>query len=197
MFHYEVEVGVDSGQMSVVPFSEWLKTDKLNCYAESSLIKIIDANPGDEVYVSVEYSDEGSWGIRIKEISAKVGVYPTGSPIGSFTVPDTGKIVVSDPCYIMDGDYYGDRKEGDLGIPGYDAACQATTGGEQAGMFSTGGGMGACSCTGYGDGVYPLRVGLGSDGKFAELTVDFFPEEWEDDDVENEGCDGWETISGS
>ena len=69
MFHYEVEVGVDSGQMSVVPFGEWLRTDRLNAYAESSLIKIIDANPGDEVYVSVEYSDEGDWGVRVKELS--------------------------------------------------------------------------------------------------------------------------------
>ena len=181
------EVAVDSGQMSIVPFSDFLSTR----YELRGIYKVIESTPGDMICISVGYTDEGGWGERISEISARVGKYDSnGSRVGSFTVPDNGKIVVSDPCYIMDGDFYG-YEPGATGIPGYDAACHASFGEAQAGMFSTGGGMGACSNSGIGDGCYPLRLSLDSNGKFVELTVDFFPKEWEDDHDEDEEHDDW------
>ena len=185
MFVYEV--GVDSGQISVMPYS-----DSFNFkYDETDLYKTIEANPGDEVFVSVEYSDQGEWGHRVRQITAKVGRGGlTGEVIGSFRVPANGKLVVSDPCYVLEGDFYG-YKEGHKGVPGYDAACHSTYTKENegvcgAGMFDTGDGMGACCTSGLGDGGYPLHLALDSNGKFSELTVDFFPEGWDDECEEEE-----------
>ena len=163
------EVMVDSGQMSIVPFSGLLSTK----YEQSGIYKIIEATPGDRICVSVSYIDQDGWGERVSEISARVGRY--------------------DPN--MDGDFYG-YEEGKLGTPGYDAACHTALGEAQAGMFNTGGGMGACSSSGFGDGTYPLRVSLDSNNKFRELSVDFFPEEWEDDCSEDEEQDLWPTVTG-
>jgi len=171
-------LGVDSGQMSIVPFGGAVDLTKYNHI--DGIFELIKAAPGARVCVSVEYNDQG----RVARLFAKVGRFSkSGNRVGSFEASNSGKVVIADPCYILSGDFYGFNEEAPK--PGYEAACQSTNNEHGAGMFDTGDGMGACSSTGYGDGCYPLRVRLDSNGNFTDLSIDFVEEENYDDDEEN------------
>jgi hypothetical protein len=89
-------------------------------------------------------------------------------------VVDSGQIILIDPCYLVDDDYYPDGPP--TGNP-YDTICRVTVGsgghGEVLGGFATG--------TLYGDGRYPVYAEMKGD-KIARLVISF------DDDEEPNAC---------
>jgi hypothetical protein len=91
---------------------------------------------------------------------------------------DSGQMMVVDPCYIRDNDFYGN-------------ACSASLSDNQAGAFSVTGNSSfadaVCSSTGYGDGMYPVFIEYEDCGDWGRrvksITVEF---------ISDEEYDGWD-----
>lgn len=101
---------------------------------------------------------------------------------------DSGQILLIDPCYVWGDDFFPD---GEPTGGNYDTACRITLGengaGEVAGGVVTG--------TYYGDGNYPVIAEMDSSGRILRVTIDFDPQDDEDDECWNCGestrwCDG-------
>ena len=100
---------------------------------------------------------------------------------------DSGQILLIDPCYVWDDNFTG------IGEPtggNYDAACRITLSDQQAGEVAGG----VVTSTAYGDGSYPVTATY-SGNRIVSITIDFDPQEDEDDECWNCGestrwCDG-------
>jgi len=89
--------------------------------------------------------------------------------LGKFGV-DSGQVLIIDPCYLddwKDGEVNFDIKKF---LNDYDECCKNTIDDKQGGEISKGG---VVSCTGYGDGEYPVYATV-EDGRVKELTIKFF-----------------------
>ena len=88
---------------------------------------------------------------------------------------DSGQIMVIDPCYAFNDEYFGVGGKPTGG--NYDAICRvslADTFGEfplPANGYSQG--IGVVTSSGYGDGNYPVFVDINDDGRVVELRIHF------------------------
>ena len=86
--------------------------------------------------------------------------------VGSVAV-DSGQIMLIDPCYIK-ADF-----ESEFNAPpalNYAGACRASLSEDKCGEF---GGLGFCTSSGYGDGLYPVYVKYDTSGRIAEVKIKF------------------------
>ena len=88
---------------------------------------------------------------------------------------DSGQIMISDPCYSLDGEY------GDTSTP-YGKCCEITTQAEQAQgevIIKGTGGSAVVSSTATGDGSYPVYATYTKGGQIKSLTIEF--DVWSED----------------
>jgi hypothetical protein len=108
--------------------------------------------------------------------------------IGSFGV-DSGQVLITDPCYLHDwkAEEFDDNKIKEMQASGkyeysYNGACAQTlndkNGGRGAGPIGIGC-DGVVSCTGFGDGCYPVYARY-VNGRVMEISIKFSEEEYED-----------------
>jgi hypothetical protein len=86
--------------------------------------------------------------------------------VGNVAV-DSGQIMLIDPCYIK-ADF-----ETEYNAPpalNYAGACKASLSSDGYGEF---GGLGFCTSSGYGDGLYPVYVKRDETGRVAEIKIKF------------------------
>ena len=97
---------------------------------------------------------------------------------------DSGQVIISDPCYIMEGDLefapdgsiaappVHDPKDGK--VAGYGHPCEVTLSDARVGEFPVKGfATAVASSSGYGDGNYPVYARKNDEGRVVELTIYF------------------------
>jgi hypothetical protein len=96
---------------------------------------------------------------------------------------DSGQVIISDPCYIMEGDLefapdgsvtatVHDPKDGK--VAGYAHPCEVTCSDARVGEFPVKGfATAVASSSGYGDGNYPVYAKKNDEGRVVELTIYF------------------------
>lgn len=164
------------------------------CYSNPTWCQEILHNvlPGDYV-ASVEYLDEGEWGVRVgslqaihvdhvnienhkwKRYSSNIGV--DSGQAGIFSLETYRK----DEHPIENGPYefiYTPWKE-DGGEKWYEKMCQRTLGSESFGVYD----QGCVSSSGYGDGSYELFV-IEQDGNVVGMKIEFIGEDNEEEEYE-------------
>ena len=101
----------------------------------------------------------------------KTGKNPPHTWLKAGTVPvDSGQVMLIDPCYIG-SDFpteYGDKPGTN---PDYAGACKASLTKAQCGNFAKG--LGFCTSTNIGDGVYPVYVQYDANGRIARVLIEF------------------------
>ena len=100
---------------------------------------------------------------------------------------DSGQILLIDPCYVWDDDFSPNGEP--TGLP-YDTACRITISDKRAGEVAGG----VVTGTAWGDGSYPVTAEFDSAGNVLRVTIDFDPQE-DEDECHNCGeslrwCDG-------
>jgi len=137
-------------------------------------------------------------GKRVKGTRVKVGEVPV----------DSGQVFVVDPCYVLDGEVeFEGNDDGQYVVSSdnpYSRACAASCSEEQAGPFRasevTHTPLGkpidlnavpdaVCASTGWGDGLYPVYIEYGDDGRVARLIVEFMENDkewWEEEGFDSE-----------
>jgi len=150
-------LGVDAGLMSFIQGSESGRFEP-NAWFEAVKVPV-QANA--QYLVSVELSDEGSWGERVAKLNI-AKVYRDGN----FTIQKgCTHILISDPCYILQDKYWGDF-------------CNTLHGKEQHGkadpfFIDHRGIQVAVSSSGYGDGCYDCDIETDDAGLLEEATIRF------------------------
>jgi len=94
---------------------------------------------------------------------------------------DSGQIMLTDPCYVSgfisdetnaDDLNEASQKQPQAAYPySYDGACHATCNVDGAGQLENVAGV--CVSSGHGDGVYPVYVEYGEEGRVARVTIEF------------------------
>ena len=97
---------------------------------------------------------------------------------------DSGQVIISDPCYIMEGDIefapdgsiaappVHDPKDGK--VASYGHPCEVTLSDARVGEFPVKGfATAVASSSGYGDGNYPVYAKKNDEGRVVELTIYF------------------------
>jgi hypothetical protein len=97
--------------------------------------------------------------------------------IGHIAV-DSGQAMVGDPCYLDEWEPWNDGSPFDhqakAGEYGYLGACNATL---TEGFGQLGSATAVVFSTGYGDGLYPVYAKINSEGRVAQVLIDFVGEE--------------------
>lgn len=151
--------------------------------------------------VEVIKSDEGSWGIRCKEIVAhhesityfqlqnwkpnhEIHVGVDSGQAGFYDRDSYRKdrLITEEPTFTA-----GHEGDGDLW---YDACCELTLSEESAGIIA---GTGVVSSSGYGDGSYPLFQITNEEGHVVALRLEFIGDEDETDNDEYHQCKNCDT----
>ena len=141
-----------------------------------------------------------------------IGKREEGTRVKVGEVPvDSGQVFVVDPCYVLDGDVAFEDDKVVTDNP-YSRACAASCSDANAGPFRasavTHTPLGkpidlnampdaVCTSTGWGDGLYPVYIEYGDDGRVARLIVEFMENDkewWEEEgfDSEYEAVDHYE-----
>lgn len=182
MEYKDYEVGVDSGQMAIIPIEG--TNDRVWCSGPE-----VDLGGPGEYDCYIDTYDSGDWGVRVSRL--KLGI-PGEHHIGK-VVTKTGKVIISDPCYVHRDEY---------GAGGnYDRACNASLNSEPCGgQYAAYGytecgdehteeevGQAVCSSSGYGDGGYKCRVGY-ENGIAKTIEVVFICPVSEDCQDSCDGC---------
>lgn len=166
------------------------------CYDDSVWCKtrLTDVYPG-EYNVSVEKSNEGSWGNRVSRLTvihkgyvmecadesnwvehSEIGVDSGQAGIFCESSYRNDEIVESITTPEMDFVLPYNDSPGDAW---YEKVCKFTLAKPQWGMYDTG----VLSSTGYGDGSYPLEVVRNDDGEIVGMRITYiFPEDEEEED---------------
>lgn len=172
------------------------------CYTDDVWCKtrLTDVYPG-EYNVSVEKSDEGSWGNRVSRLTvihkgyimecedesnweehSEIGVDSGQAGIFCESSYRNDEIVESITTPEVDFVLPYNDSPGDAW---YEKVCKFTLSNTQWGMYDTG----VVTTSGYGDGGYPLDVVRNDDGEIVGMRITYiFPEDEEEEDEVCEVC---------
>jgi len=166
-----VQLGVDSGQMSVF----FGKPTKEDAYVDS--IATVPAKAGTYTVWTVEESHEGRVG---KLVIVREDDPHHEESFAHITVPEDCEMVIGDPCYYLGGEYADESM-------GYGKACNANNE-KEGGTFELNGAKGFCCSSGYGDGEYTASIETDKHGNLVRASVVFVDED-EDGECEDEDYD--------
>ena len=141
---------------------------------------------------SVEISDEGSWGSRVKVLFAHLkdtNIDPWTK--AKFVVGvDAGQVCIVDESHFAGG-------EGEYGEPEtfYGDACEKSSGEGNLGAGILKSGHGVNSSSGFGDGSYDCFYGTDKDGQIVSVKVVFIADENECENC-GEWCEDYDMVDG-
>jgi hypothetical protein len=169
------EVWVDSGQVAFIPQYSGAKEGSGFAKPGNGIGLVKGLN--NEYNSFVREVDSGSRGIRVSHFILQRDDLPKPVDVdfvGKVKIDNEEQaLVISDPCYIHEGD------RGGSGL--YNDACNATYSTntvKQAGIYSIDDKqVAACSSTGFGDGAYDCTITRDNDGKLESICVEFITEE--------------------
>lgn len=133
---------------------------------------------------TVEYSDEGDWGVRV----AAIEVIHENAGVYRFEMADFEVGVDSGQAGIFDYEYYTKyhtdcNEYSHVDDDWYDRVCDITLAKESAGTIDE---LGLVSSSGYGDGGYGCWVARNRDGYIVAIRIEYITEEEEDEEWEDE-----------
>ena len=175
------------------------------CYDNDVWCKTTVDNVLPGIYnVEVEKSDEGSWGNRVSRLTVlhesvidngNLEWYEDGADIGvdsgqagifcesTYRNDEVAASITTPDVNFSLGEY---RKDKESGEEWYEKMCKFTLSEQQWGSYDTG----VVTCSGYGDGGYPLELVEDKDGKIVGMRVTYiFPEDEEYDEEDEEDMD--------
>lgn len=122
---------------------------------------------------TIEYSDEGEWGVRVAAIEVvHESVDSYWLELADFVIG-----VDSGQAGIFDYEYYAEHhSDRELDDEWYKTVCHNTWADDEDGTID---GRGFVSISGYGDGSYPCYVAYDADDRIVAIRVEYI---WDDEE---------------